>query len=120
MIDKIGGRKSVGFLIVLVAGVATHVLAKAGLTPEVSYFLMGLYAVFVGGNGVEHFAAAIKKPGSDQAAPAADISEAAELLANSLNETKQIAAESKRATEATLAGVTYMVDYIQKVEANRT
>lgn len=120
-LEQIGGRKAVAFLITMAAGVVTHILSKQGLTSEVSYFLMGTLAVFVGGNGMEHVAGALKKPGTPElyvtTAPQVESAESLESalkMVEALAETKQSVAETKRAVEATLAGVTYVVDHIQK------
>lgn len=59
MIEKLGGRKVILGLLIIILGVAIEALLKNGLTANVLTLLLGIYGAFAVGNGAEHISTAI-------------------------------------------------------------
>lgn len=68
-LETIGGRKFIGFVVLLAAGVLIEVYGKQGLTSTMAMYLGGLYAAFTTANAVTTTMAA--KFGLAQNEPAA-------------------------------------------------
>lgn len=51
-LETIGGRKFIGFVVLLAAGVLIEVYGKQGLTATMAMYLGGLYAAFTTANAV--------------------------------------------------------------------
>jgi hypothetical protein len=50
MFEAIGGRKFIAGLLTVAAGIAVHVMSKAGLTTELAAFLVAMYGAFSAAN----------------------------------------------------------------------
>jgi hypothetical protein len=48
--EAIGGRKFIAGLLTVAAGIAVHVMSKAGLTTELAAFLVAMYGAFSAAN----------------------------------------------------------------------
>lgn len=113
MIDALGGRKSIMALVILAVGAGIDLYSKAGLSANMLQLLSVIFGAFCVGNGVEHVAGAFKKPAEvDNNVAPVDIEPLEQSIAN-LSQTLEMTA---KASEATLTGVGFLVDYIKKVE----
>ena len=61
MFDQLGGRKFVGFLFVMAAGILIEVYGKAGLSATAASFLVAMYTSFSAANVI----ATLKAPSSE-------------------------------------------------------
>lgn len=52
MLEKLGGRKFLAFLILMIAGIAVHLLSAKGVTTEFSALLLGAAGIFSAANTV--------------------------------------------------------------------
>jgi hypothetical protein len=52
MFEKLGGRKFVGFTLLILAGIAIEVWGKQGLTTTMAGYLVGMYTAFSAANAV--------------------------------------------------------------------
>ena len=89
MFEKLGGRKSVGLLILLIIGV-TYAALRNDIPDNLLMLLLGSFSVFAGGNVAEHFAAATRAkrgrpPEMKVKVEAADIEKALAPLEQKLN-----------------------------------
>lgn len=67
---NLGGRKFSGLIIITAAGIAVHVLTKAGLTAEAAAFLVAMYGAFSASNVATTLSALRGTPSS---APGTDL-----------------------------------------------
>lgn len=91
-LDVFGGRKFLGFIVILAVGVAVHVVSKTGLTMELNTLLLGAYGAFALGNvsntllairgGAQTPSSESQAPSSASPVPAEAMSQAAMELGN--------------------------------------
>jgi hypothetical protein len=70
MFEAIGGRKFIAGLLTVAAGIAVHVMSKAGLTTELAAFLVAMYGAFSAANVAATISAL--KNGTTASAPTQD------------------------------------------------
>lgn len=59
MFEKLGGRKVVGLLVLIVIGVG-YSFYKGDVPENLMILLLGAYGTYAGGNVLEHFSSAVK------------------------------------------------------------
>lgn len=85
-LDSIGGRKFLGFFILIAAGIATEVYAKNGLSATMATFLGALYATFTAANAAVTIKSGELSSSEQPAAPAAVNGELAQNMAGTLSQ----------------------------------
>jgi len=86
IVESVGGRKFIGFVVLLASGVAIEVYGKNGMSTTMAAYLAGLYTVFTAANS----AVSIKAFGTATAATAPSSTQA-EVTASNEELTQQVA-----------------------------
>ena len=102
MMETIGGRKFIGLLLLMVAGVVTEVYAKNGLSAVMAGFLAGLYATFVAANAVitsKELGQPVAAAAPEQAEPGmvAQVETVLQQIANALTTLQQAQSRTEQA-----------------------
>lgn len=86
-LDSIGGRKFLGFIALIAAGIAVEVYAKNGLSATMATFLGALYATFTAANAAVTIKSGELTPTTEQPPAATGVSdELAQNMAGTLSQ----------------------------------
>lgn len=118
VIDTLGGRKSLGLILLLTIG-TTYAALQGDIPENLMMLLLGSFGTFVGGNGLSHFADAFKaKKGETRGRPPKvelDASKVEDAISKALANEKQGLAQQIQAISNRQAADSQTINQVAQI-----
>lgn len=112
-----GGRKFIGLLVIVIAGIAVDIFAPHGLSSNLAALLGTMYGLFATGNAVATWATAAAPataPPASEVVPTATTTQTVVDFSPVQGQLDTLTQNAKTQSDA----LAYVVDFVAKVQAN--